>query len=505
VLASSTGDDATLPLVSTASAGLAPATGTPVGNYLKDDGTWASVSAAPGGSDTQIQFNDGGAFGGDVDLTYNKSTNALSVGRIYTLSSGLMLGSATQGPTLTASSNSANASVTLSSNAAGSGGAGGAVVLEGGSNVTGGTILQVHRKGDAAGSAFSIANGNAASFGSNIAVNGSINTSNFTFYVQSTQVNLGSNSHLTWTANSNSTVSIDVGLQRIAAGVLKITNGSTGGGIVELPQVAAGGTPTSNSARIYSKDVSGTAEVFVMDEAGNETQISPHNTSAPESFVDSAFDEIGYTANYYTGLITYTNKQRQIAGRPDSQFIETFEEHNARAGQSLIRWDWATIQAEQVAQRNYDRAEWAKRKTEWELNPENAEKPFAEQEPEVLTAKPQPQWLTDQLAERDEFLSARPIGAAPQWLKFGAILAQDALTNSFFLTLNQQAPILDRMLSIGLGQASQGNFNTFLEAWAMGRTMGIISDQIQQHIISLTINCNLPEKFISGLSVADQE
>jgi hypothetical protein len=78
VLASSTGDDATLPLVSTSSAGLAPATGTPVGNYLKDDGTWSSVSAAPGGSDTQIQFNDGGAFGGDVDLTYNKSTNKLT-------------------------------------------------------------------------------------------------------------------------------------------------------------------------------------------------------------------------------------------------------------------------------------------------------------------------------------------------------------------------------------------------------------------------------------------
>jgi hypothetical protein len=32
----------------------------------------------PGGSDTQIQFNDAGAFGGDVDLTYNKTTNLLT-------------------------------------------------------------------------------------------------------------------------------------------------------------------------------------------------------------------------------------------------------------------------------------------------------------------------------------------------------------------------------------------------------------------------------------------
>ena len=31
------------------------------------------------GTDTQVQFNDGGAFGGDAGLTYNKTTDALSV------------------------------------------------------------------------------------------------------------------------------------------------------------------------------------------------------------------------------------------------------------------------------------------------------------------------------------------------------------------------------------------------------------------------------------------
>jgi hypothetical protein len=33
----------------------------------------------PGGSDTQVQFNDGGAFGGDSALTWNKTTNILTV------------------------------------------------------------------------------------------------------------------------------------------------------------------------------------------------------------------------------------------------------------------------------------------------------------------------------------------------------------------------------------------------------------------------------------------
>jgi len=33
----------------------------------------------PGGADTQVQFNDAGAFGGDADFTWNKTTNLLSI------------------------------------------------------------------------------------------------------------------------------------------------------------------------------------------------------------------------------------------------------------------------------------------------------------------------------------------------------------------------------------------------------------------------------------------
>ena len=199
----------------------------------------------------------------------------------------------------------------------------------------------------------------------------------------------------------------DVQLSRISSGVLQINNRSGGGGIFEMLQSTSGGTPSSNSARIYSKDVSGTAEMFVMDEAGNETQISPHNTAAPEILIDSAFDEIGYTANYYTGIITYTNKQRQIASRADAQFFETFEEHNLRIGESLEILDWDTVQADQVAKREEEREAWATRKAEWEANSENEGTPFPDPEPEVLTPKPIPTWLADQLAGKEAFLANR--------------------------------------------------------------------------------------------------
>lgn len=46
----------------------------------------------PGGSDTQVQFNDGGDFGGDAGLTYNKTTDVLTAGNI--IDSGLTASSA---------------------------------------------------------------------------------------------------------------------------------------------------------------------------------------------------------------------------------------------------------------------------------------------------------------------------------------------------------------------------------------------------------------------------
>lgn len=63
-----------------------PAGGT-IGQVLaKNSGTdydteWvapSSGSGSPGGSDTQVQFNDGGSFGGDAGLVFNKTTNKLT-------------------------------------------------------------------------------------------------------------------------------------------------------------------------------------------------------------------------------------------------------------------------------------------------------------------------------------------------------------------------------------------------------------------------------------------
>lgn len=50
------------------------------GNNEVDVTIAAGAAPSPGGSDTQVQFNDSGAFGGDAGLTYNKTTDTLTVG-----------------------------------------------------------------------------------------------------------------------------------------------------------------------------------------------------------------------------------------------------------------------------------------------------------------------------------------------------------------------------------------------------------------------------------------
>ena len=58
--------------------------------FKNSGGTWSSLSSITvAGSDRQIQFNDGGDFGGDNGLLYNKTSNNLFVAGVVTGSLGL--------------------------------------------------------------------------------------------------------------------------------------------------------------------------------------------------------------------------------------------------------------------------------------------------------------------------------------------------------------------------------------------------------------------------------
>jgi hypothetical protein len=52
------------------------------------DQTGSGTGSSPGGVDTQVQFNDGGAFGGDSGLVFNKTTNKLTAAGDIELNDG---------------------------------------------------------------------------------------------------------------------------------------------------------------------------------------------------------------------------------------------------------------------------------------------------------------------------------------------------------------------------------------------------------------------------------
>lgn len=197
-----------------------------------------------------------------------------------------------------------------------------------------------------------------------------------------------------WCA-SNAGTTADVILTRAAAGVLGKN------GAIQFAQIASLGTPGSNTVRVGAKDVSGTAEFFVLDEAGNETQLSAHSSTAPswlyESGTASPAEPVSYSANYYQGVVTYHHR---ITG---AIYRETFAEHNERleliGDRALVLLDWDEVQAGHVATREAERADWQTARDAWEAEPVETRGEWARREiPEVLAAKLRPPGLTDQTA-----------------------------------------------------------------------------------------------------------
>ena len=81
------------------------------------------------------------------------------------------------------------------------------------------------------------------------------------------------------------------------------TNGNGIIGPVHMEVLASDPSGVTNRAAIYAKDVSSSAELFVRDEAGNVTQISPHNTEGEWTY---------YSENSITGKRFKVNMEKMI-------------------------------------------------------------------------------------------------------------------------------------------------------------------------------------------------
>lgn len=171
---------------------------------------------------------------------------------------------------------------------------------------------------------------------------------------------LGADAVVAWNsvANLNGGAK-DTSLERSAAGWLSpaggvYPSGSTPGGF-ELRQVASGGTPGTNAARIYAKDNGGTAEIFVLDEAGNETQISPHAANAPfAADLADPFPHVIHERNAYVGVERFINISRL------AYLVQALLPHEKIVVERDLpqsEWlDWDAVQVEHQNRYNAERA-----------------------------------------------------------------------------------------------------------------------------------------------------
>ncbi len=103
--------------------GQVSAVGNISGNFFIGNGSLltgiAGGGGTPGGANTQIQFNDGGVFGGTAGLTFNKTTNAVATTGTFSatgnISGGNLSGTSITGTLLTASQTNITSVGTLSS------------------------------------------------------------------------------------------------------------------------------------------------------------------------------------------------------------------------------------------------------------------------------------------------------------------------------------------------------------------------------------------------------
>jgi hypothetical protein len=70
----------------------------------------------------------------------------------------------------------------------------------------------------------------------------------------SSTLELKSNSTIKWSSSTSPGGAKDLGVERSAAGVLLVSNGSTGGGSLEMREQTAPAAPAANGVRIYAED-----------------------------------------------------------------------------------------------------------------------------------------------------------------------------------------------------------------------------------------------------------
>lgn len=254
--------------------------------FLKNDGSgnlsWATGAAGtPGGSDTHVQFNNAGAFGGSSNFTWNNSTPQLTV-------AGTISFNSTGGKAMTFGSNGSNlgGKLTIPANGAssiliqtcptGSTGQGFAVVTaDGVGNNNGGTIslltgveagtgyggsVTINTGGTNNSGAVSITTGSVDNIAGNITIEAGNTVSGVggtvNIYAGASTSTVGAGGDVNISAGNSGTTTGAGGSVLITSG--SSTNGSGSGGITLVAALSGNSSTDGGSVQIYGGDALGT-------------------------------------------------------------------------------------------------------------------------------------------------------------------------------------------------------------------------------------------------------
>lgn len=148
--------------------------------------------------------------------------------------------------------------------------------------------------------------------------------------------------------------------------------GSSGKYVLSIANGTAPSSSPANAVQLYAEDVAASSELKVRDEAGNITTLSPHAKDAPSWLYDDTpgLEEVHFSANVYTGKITYTNETRKnkilqnmvdgVSYTGNKTFIhnETFADYNTRTGSNLSVLNWDENQEALRLQRQAEIKAW---------------------------------------------------------------------------------------------------------------------------------------------------
>jgi hypothetical protein len=85
----------------------------------------------------------------------------------------------------------------------------------------------------------------------------------------------------------------------------------------------------------------------------------------------------------------------------------------------------------------------------------------------------------------------------PRWIEFWAALPDEV--DELLEAAGAVKRRLEHGLSVGLGQAAQGDSRVFIGAWQQAKSLGLIPPELVAGVQALAVAFDLPVHFVQGL------